>query len=280
MSSVALALAAAIGWGLADFLGGRTSREVAALVVLAASQGVGFAIAVLAATVAGLEAPDATDLAFAAVSGVTLTLGLATLYRAMAVGAMSVAAPIAGTGAVIPVAIGLAGGDDPSTLQLAGICAALAGVALCSYSGSGAQGRSAGLATGVGLALLAALGGGLTATALAAASSAGVLWVLLIQRGTVFAIASILVIGREQPAMLPRDVVPVVLAMGVLDLVATGLFTAATVHSELSLVAAVGALYPVATVLLAMTLLSERLAVHQTIGVVAAFGGVAAIAGG
>jgi drug/metabolite transporter (DMT)-like permease len=277
---VALALAAAIGWGLADFFGGRTSREVAALVVLAASQGVGFAIAVLAAIVGGLEAPEASDLAFAALSGLTLTLGLATLYRAMAVGAMSVAAPIAGTGAVIPVAVGLAGGDDPSALQLLGIAAALAGVALCSYSQSGDSGRSAGLATGVGLALLAAIGGGLTATALAAASSAGVLWVLLIQRGTVFAIASTLVVGRERSPTLPGDLLPIVFAMGVLDLAATGLFTAATVNGELSLVAVVGALYPVVTVMLAMTLLSERLAVHQAIGVVAAFGGVAAIAGG
>ena len=217
MSSVALALAAAIGWGLADFFGGRTSREVAALVVLAASQGVGFAIVVLTAAVGGLAAPEASDLAFAALSGLTLTLGLATLYRAMAVGAMSIAAPIAGAGAVIPVAVGLAAGDDPSAVQLLGIATALVGVALCSYTQAGDPGRSAGLATGVGLALLAAIGGGLTATLLAAASSAGVLWVLLVQRGTVFAMASALVIGRGGRPTLPHDVVAIILAIGVLN---------------------------------------------------------------
>ena len=280
MSAIALALGAAVGWGLADFFGGRTSREVAALVVLAASQGVGFGIAVLAALAGGLDSPQASDVLYAAISGLTLTLGLATLYGAMAIGAMSIAAPIAATGAVIPVMVGLAGGDDPSALQFAGIVAALGGVALCSYTRDTTPGGRPGLAAGVGLALLAALGGGLTATALAAASSAGVVWVLLVQRATVFVTASLLVLRLQESPALPRRFLPVVVAMGVLDLAATGLFTAAATKGELSLVAVVGALYPVVTVLLAFVVLSERLVAYQAFGVVAALAGVAAIAGG
>jgi drug/metabolite transporter (DMT)-like permease len=279
LSAIALALGAALGWGVADFFGGRTSREVAALAVLAISQGVGFAIAVLAALTTGLDDPQGGDLVFAALSGLSLTLGLGALYRAMAIGAMSIAAPIAATGAVIPVFVGLASGDNPSGLQLAGIAAALAGVALCSYTRE-PGGRSTALAAGVGLALLAALGGGLTATALSAASSAGVVWVLLVQRATVFAAASALALRLDGTASVPRRLLPVVVAIGLLDLAATGLFTAAAAEGELSLVAVVGSLYPVVTVFLAFAVLSERLLAYQGLGVTAALAGVAAIAAG
>jgi drug/metabolite transporter (DMT)-like permease len=279
LNAIVLALGAAVGWGVADFFGGKTSREVSALAVLGTSQGVGFSIAVLAALTTGLDSVNASDLLYAALSGLSLTLGLGALYRAMAVGAMAIAAPIAATGAVIPVVVGLASGDRVSALQLAGIVAALGGVAVCSYTRE-LGGRRAGMAVGAGLALLAALGGGLTATALAAASSAGVLWVLLVQRATVFAAASALALRLEGRVTVPRRLAPVVVAIGVLDLAATGLFTAAAARGDLSLVAVVGALYPVVTVLLAFVVLSERLVAYQVFGVTAAFAGVAAIAGG
>ncbi len=274
-----LALGAALGWGTADFFGGKTSRQVAALAVLAVSQGVGFGIAVLAALAGGLDSPETADLGYACLSGLALTLGLATLYRAMAVGAMAIAAPIAATGAVIPVAFGLASGDDPSALQLVGVFAALGGVSVCAYTRE-VDGRGAGLATGVGLALLAALGGGLTATTLAAASSSGVVWVLLVQRATVFACASALALRLDGTAAVPRRLLPAVVTIGVLDLAATGLFTAAAAKGDLSLVAVVGALYPVVTVLLAFLVLAERLLPYQIIGVIGALSGVAAIASG
>ncbi|HYP49079.1 MAG TPA: hypothetical protein VEQ61_10620, partial [Thermoleophilaceae bacterium] len=87
MSAIALALGAAVGWGVADFFGGKTRRQAAALAVLGTSQGVGFGIAVLAALTTGLGDPEPGDLLFAALSGLALTVGLGALYRAMAVGA-------------------------------------------------------------------------------------------------------------------------------------------------------------------------------------------------
>jgi drug/metabolite transporter (DMT)-like permease len=279
LSAIALALGAAIGWGVADFFAGKTSREISALAVLATSQAVGFTIAALAAIATGLDTPETGDLIYAALSGLALPLGLGALYGAMAVGAMAVAAPIAAAGAVIPVFVGLASGDSPSGVQLAGVALALAGVTACAYTRN-PSGRRAGIAAGVGLALLAALGGGLTSTALAAASSAGVVWVLLVQRAIVFAAASVLALRMGASARVPRRLAPVVVAIGVLDLAATGLFTAAAAAGELSLVAVVGSLYPVVTVLLAFVVLSERLWTYQLVGAGAAFAGAAAIAGG
>jgi drug/metabolite transporter (DMT)-like permease len=252
-----------------------------ALVVLGASQLLGAAMVAVAALMWGLGKPEGFDLLYAAGAGVALTLGLGALYRAMAVGEMSIAAPIAATGVAIPVAIGIIGGDRPSMLQMAGLAAAALGIVLCAAQGRVAtKSRSAPLTAGVGLALLAALGGGLTQTSLAAASSAGVLWVLLIQRTTVGSLAFGGVLLTRRSPELTLHTVSAIAAIGSLDLIATGLFTAATLHGALSLVAVVGSLYPVVTTVLAMVVLSERLATHQTLGAVCALAGVVAISSG
>ena len=51
-------------------------------------------------------------------------------------------------------------------------------------------------------------------------------------------------------------------------------------RGELSVVAVVGSLYPVATVLLARAILGERLRTAQTVGVLAALVGVALVSAG
>jgi drug/metabolite transporter (DMT)-like permease len=280
MAGIVLALGAAFGWGIADYLGGSASRRVATIVVLTVSQAIGLALAVTAAVTVGLGDPVGADLLYAAGAGVALSLGLGALYRAMAIGAMAIASPIAATGTVIPVAVGLAAGDRPSGVQVGGAAAAMVGVALCAWS-PGPSGLTGGyVARGVGLAVLAAIGGGLTATALSAASSAGVIWVLLVQRATVVGVGLAILIRAGAAERPPRSAMPAIAAIGVLDLVATGLFTLAAAHGPLSLVAVVGALYPVVTVALAYVVLSERLAAHQAAGALAAMAGVAAIAGG
>ena len=259
MTAVALALGASLGWGIADFTAGITSRRTSALVVLWSSQWIGLALAALAALAVGLSEPTGVDLLYAAGAGVTLTVALGALYRAMAVGAMAIAAPIAATGVAIPVVVGLAGGDTLSVVQGLGVAAALVGVILCSREPQDKRAAGGPIAAGVGLALLAAIAGGLTQVCLAGASSAGVLWVLLVQRAIVGALALTAVAiagGSPRPA---RELLPAIATIGVIDLIATGLFTAATIHGEISVVAVVGSLYPIVTVLLAFAVLSERL---------------------
>jgi drug/metabolite transporter (DMT)-like permease len=280
LTGILLALGAALGWGSADFIAGRTSREIPALVVLWASQWIGLAAVLVAALVVGLDEPVGHDLLYAAIAGAGLVLGLGALYRAMAVGSMAVAAPIAATSVVIPVAFGLASGDDPSTIQAAGLLAAIGGVVLCSHDPEADVKREGRLAAGVGLALLAALGGGITSTALAEASSSGVLWVLLVQRATVGGIALVIVLAQRRSPRPPRNAAAAIVTIGLIDVIATGLYTASTIDGELSLVAVVAALYPVVTVMLAFLVLHERIARHQAIGAFTALAGVALIASG
>src|SRR4051795_2576572 len=170
MQSIVLALGASLSWGLADFFGPLQGRKLGVLRALVYVQLGGLlGIAVIVAVRAKGPADAAALLAIpAAISG---TLGLFAYYRGIAVGAISIVAPIAGISAVVPVIVGIASGESPSPWQLAGIVCALAGVFLAAR-----EPRSSGqtrLAAGVGLALLAAIGFGGYFPFLDAARNAG-----------------------------------------------------------------------------------------------------------
>jgi drug/metabolite transporter (DMT)-like permease len=137
--AVALALIASLCWGVADFMGGSLSRRHPLVVVVLVSQAVGLAGVVVAAAVrsGGYDTGAALPGVLAGLAGV---VAVSSFYRSMTLGAISVAAPILATSAVVPVVVGLATGERPSAVQLAGIGAALAGVALVSREPSAGGG--------------------------------------------------------------------------------------------------------------------------------------------
>jgi drug/metabolite transporter (DMT)-like permease len=276
---VALGLAASISWGIADFLGGLKTRQLNVLVVLVISQGVGALLLAVVVALRGEGPPELHYLIYGALAGLCGLAGLAAFYRGMAVGAMAVVAPIAATGAAIPVTVGIASGDRPGALQLAGLVLALAGVVLASREAP-EPGANAKLAAGTGLALVAALGFGGFFVGLDAASDGDVLWALLAARSVdvvlLLALALVLRPGRE---LSPRDLRDIA-TIGLFDLAANALFAFASEEGLVSLVAVLASLYPVVTIFLARMILRERIQSAQRIGVVLALSGVAAIAAG
>src|SRR5436853_1362323 len=124
MAAIGLALGASLTWGFADFFGPLKGRALGALRTLFYVQLGGLAGIALIVAVRGKGPADAGALLAipAALSG---TLGLYAYYRGMAVGAMSIVAPIAGISAIVPVVVGIASGDRPSVWQFAGIACAL-----------------------------------------------------------------------------------------------------------------------------------------------------------
>lgn len=276
MTAVALALAVSALWGVGDFLGGLSSRRLPALTVLAAAELVGcLAVAAFVAATRA-SAPSATAFAFAALAGIGGVVGLGGLYRGMAVGAMGVVAPISAASAVIPVVVGLARGERPSSLQLAGILLTLLGVVLVSREESA---LGAGVAAGVGLALVAATGFGLYFVFLDAASDEGAAWAVLVARGTATVLAFVAAFARSawRP---PARALPTLAAIGLFDASSNVLLAVALNEGLVSVVSVLSSLYPVVTVLLAMSLLGERMGRVQAIGVAVALGGVALIAAG
>jgi drug/metabolite transporter (DMT)-like permease len=159
--AIGLALVASLSWGAADFVGGIKSRALPLLTVIGMSQLAGLTVIALIVAARGVGPPGGDYWVYAALSAVGGLGGLFAFYRGLAIGAMSVVAPVASLSAAIPVVFGLARGERPSALQAAGMVVAIAGVALAARE-EGPEGAPNGtrVASGVGLALVAALGFG------------------------------------------------------------------------------------------------------------------------
>jgi drug/metabolite transporter (DMT)-like permease len=201
---------------------------------------------------------------------------VAALYRGLAVGTMSIVAPIAATAPVVPVVAAVALGELPSALQGAGILLAVAGVAIISYSGSERSG-SGDAGPSVVFGVLTALGFGGFLVAMDAASEGGVPWALLTARVvSVSAFAAVFVI-RRRPLGVRASELPVLALIGSLIVVADGLYAVASTEGLLSVVAVLSSLYPVVTIALARVYLNERVEGLQQVGVAVALGGVVVI---
>lgn len=271
-----LALGASLSWGVGDFLAGLASRRLALLTVLVVSQAAGLASIAVVVAARGEGAPAARYLGYAAFAGIAGAVGIAALYRGLAVGSMSVVAPISATAAVVPVVAGLLTGERPSAVQGAGIGLALVGVVLASRD-AGTAGRRRGVATGVGLALVAALSFGFLLVGLGAASEGDAIWATLAMRTTSFGLfAGTALVLRPGMALGGRDL-PALLAVGLLDTAGNALFALASTESLLSVAAVLAQIYPVVTVILARVVLGERIARSQQAGVSGALVGVTLI---
>jgi drug/metabolite transporter (DMT)-like permease len=277
--AIALGLAASASWGIADFLGGLKSRTLELLTVLVFSQGVGFVLVAAILAARAESAPDGTHVLYACLSGVAGVVGLASFYRGLAVGAMTVVAPIAGMAAVLPVAVGVISGERPAAIQAIGIVVAIAGVVLASREAPEEGGQSR-VAAGAGLALLSAVGFGSFFVAMDAASEAGVVWASFFNRLTSLGILLAAVLALRPKLAVGVSDARVLVLIGVMDISANGLFAAASTEGLVSLVAVLASLYPVVTILLARLVLGEQVRRLQRAGVLAVLAGVALISAG
>jgi drug/metabolite transporter (DMT)-like permease len=276
LGAVLLALGASAAWGLSDFFGGLVSRNRPAVVVLSVAQATALVpLTVLVLAIAG--APPAGVWVPGAIAGVGSGLGVLALYRALAIGPMSVVAPLFSLGAVVPVAVGVASGDRPSALQAAGIAAAVAGCFLAARSSDGGPVRSAGIVA----ALLAALGIGIGIAGLDAAADQDPLWGLEVARVAGFVAVGAVAVAVSGRA-LPRLVRPVwpLPAIGLVDVTANVCLAYASTLGLISVVSVLSSIYPIVTVLLARLVLHERMSAVQAGGVGLAFAGVALLVAG
>lgn len=271
-----LALLAALFLGVADFLGGALSRRVAQISVLVLSQLVA-TIAVVPRILAEPIGPDALPAyGWGAVSGIGAAVGVAALYRALAIGTMGVVAPIAALSVLVPVGAGIVGGDTAGPLLITGMIVAVVGTVLA--SGPEVRGAGRGGVRPIVLALVAALGFGVNNLAVAWGSAhdvsatllANVLATLLVY---LIAVAAL----RVVPRAAGRNLVGII-AIGVLGFLANLCFAVASTSGMLSVVAVCASVFPAVTVVLGWWLLKERLARIQLIGIVLVLSGVAVVA--
>jgi drug/metabolite transporter (DMT)-like permease len=275
VAAVVLALASSLSWGMSDFLGGLQSRRRPLLTVIFLTQTAGFAAVLLTLAVRGEGPPGGAGwIGWAALASVAGVTGLSAFYRGLATGAMGVVAPISSAAAVVPLVVGLATGERPNALQAAGIALAIVGVVMASREEGGAS------ATGAGLAIVAALGFGGFFVGIAEASKADVLWALGVSRAFSFTFLACAVLAMRPGMPGTGRGYADLAAIGVLDTTANLLFALATTEGLVSVVAVLGSLYPIVTVLLARFVLHERLRALQRVGAVGALAGAALISAG
>ena len=278
MLSMVLALGSALCWGVSDYLGGLKSRSLALLSVLLVSQFTGVLVLSMIVIVMGGEAPEGDRLLFAAGAGLGEVLGVAALYRGLAVGSMTIVAPVASIAPVVPLLAGFALGEVPAPLQLAGLLFIIFGLVLTSRK-PGAATLSGGASLGPSLFYggVSALGFGVFFVLMDSASEGGVPWALFVARLTaVGVLAAALVFTRSRIVLRSGDL-PVTSLIGLLILGADVMYATATGIGLLGVVAVLGALHTVVTIFLARVFLNERIGRMQRFGVVACICGVLAV---
>lgn len=276
LAAVVFGLTSAASWGAGDFSGGLASRRAPLQAVLAWGQTAGVASIVAVALVAREPLAFSTSLLWASAAGAAGALGLAALYRGLAVGRMGVVAPVSAVlSAAIPVLAGAVVEGVPPWPKLVGFGVALAGIWLVAASEApGSSGQS-----GLALALLAGAGFGGFLLLMRVAGEGGTFWPLAAARGTSAVLSTIALATSPVAKVPPRAAWPLVLLSGLLDAGGNAFFVLASQAGRLDVAAVLSSLYPASTVLLAAVFLRERLTRPQGAGVGAVLVAILLIAG-
>ena len=273
---VILALLSSLVWGLSDFLGGTLSKKRKAVAVIGGSQSFGLIFVSLLAIAFQTWTWNQSVWINGAIAGAMGLLGLVCFYTALATGQMGIVAPISSLSAVVPVTIGLVQGEQPSTMQLAGIVLALIGVILA--SGPELNGKVD--PRPVLLALFAAVTFGFCVYFMAIGARINPTMTVTAMRAIqVSIVIALLLVIRNLGGLVKRDI-PMLATIGASDAGANVLYTFAASLGLLSVVSVLGSLYPIVTVLLAWWIHKERLMRVQYIGIAITFSGVALLAMG
>lgn len=280
-----LALVSAVAYGAADFLGGLATRRSTTVGAVVVSQAAGLAILLLVLPFLPPTHMSAADVAWGVAAGLTGSVGVGLLYHGLAVGPMSVVAPVTAVCAVmVPVAAGLAFGERLSTMAATGIGLAMLAVALMGYDTRHEDGTRGVMALvrsrGFRVAVLSGVAIGGFLVALERTSAGAGMWPLAVSRSTSTLLFGAFALVAGRPATVPRRALALALACGGLDMMANALYLVAVRLGQLSLVATLASLYPASTVLLARLVLGERLSGAQLTGVVCAIMAVVLIVRG
>lgn len=270
--AVALALISSVLWGTSDFIGGTVSRRLPSSTVLLWSSFAALPFIAIVTLVTGNLQLSGTTIGWGIVAGISCSLGIVALYRALATGVMGVVAPIASTSVLVPVVVGFARGEGPGPVRTIGIALAILGVILA--GGPHLRLFRSGGHRPILLALVAAVGIGISLVAVANGSGDNALSTLLVMRIVYPVLLIVVVIVSGSPRAAGRGNIVPAAAAGIGDALAVTLYGVATRSGALPVVAALSSLFPVTTLVLARQFDHERLEREQAIGVALALLGV------
>ena len=285
---IVFALAAAVLYGSADFLGGAASRHSRALSVAAVSVPVGALVMLAAAVLSGAQSP-AAGLGWAIAAGVFGAIGLIVFYTGLAAGPMSVVAPVSAlVSTVLPVGVAVASGEHLGVLVYIGAAVCLMATVLVSLE-RGTPARTPANAAGTrflgdqpalrGLVYGIVCGAmfGIFFVCLRNAGSSGVFWPVCTARmANAAVVIAVAVLARARPVGpgAGSRVLAATIGSGVLDASANLCYVLATRAGLFGIAAVLTSLYPGITVLLARVVLRERMHAVQRLGLLLAGVGI------
>ncbi len=272
-------MVSAIVYGISDYSGGRISRRFAPVAVTLVAEVSLLLLLLVLIPLIERNAPTERAMLWGMFGGLAGSLALIGLYATLSRGNMTVVAPVTGVvSALVPVAVGFASGERPDAIAVIGIGAAIVAVALIGgllgVAGQHVETRTVWMAIGVGS------GFGMMFVAYAHAGHDAGLWPLLFSRFTGLPLVCAAFLWqrrRSGPIEVARPLFISATLVGLLVCLANGTYLVAARHGLLSVVAAVGAMYPASTIVLASTLDGERASRSQLAGMVVAAGAVVAI---
>ena len=276
------ALLSAAAYGAADFLGGMAAKRSTTVAAVIVSQAAGLLLLGVVLPLLPHASVSNADIAWGATAGLTGGGGVALLYRALAIGPMSVVAPVTAVcAAAIPVAAGITFGERLTMPAAAGI--ALAAIAIV-LIGQEKRTREAeeqhASAQGLRVAIAAGIAVGLFFVCLERTSAASGLWPLVPARVVSVGLFTSIALATARPVLVQPSVMIVAIAGGALDMLANALYLIAVQQGQLSIVATLASLYPASTIVLARIVLDERWSRPQAVGVTLAIVATALIVGG
>lgn len=273
MLAVFYGLLSAFGWGAADFTGGLASRSSKPYQVLFLAEAAGLVPLLALALLLREPLPGSSVWLWSASASVVGTVGLLFLYRALAEGHMTIAAPVSALlAAVVPVMVGGLLEGLPGRLTVLGFLLALISIWIISQNGERRNIRL-NLQT-LQLPFAAGLFFGFYFVMIHQATREAFFWPLVSARLAGTVVMSIYAFVVRGPALPARSIWPLVALGGVLDVTGNAFYVLASRLGRLDVSAVLGSLYPASTVLLAWILLKERLTPRQWIGILLALAAI------
>jgi drug/metabolite transporter (DMT)-like permease len=262
--TVVFGLGAALAWGSGDFAGGIATQRSHVYSVVFTSHLIGLGLAVGLALLLDEPIPPAWSLMAGGLAGIAGAIGVAALYRGLARGPMGIVAPVAAVvTAAGPVVLGSIVEGIAAGRQLLGFGLAFVGVWLISRTGDGGPFRVADLV----LPVIAGVGFSLYLIFIDQASEAATLWPLVAVRiASLVFVLIVTLLARKQPFAAARHL-PLIALVGFSDVTGNALYALAAQVGRLDVAAVLSSLYPAATVLLAWSVLRERVTCWQGVGI-------------
>jgi drug/metabolite transporter (DMT)-like permease len=263
-----LAGLASVAFGVGDFIGGMATRRAPAVSIVLFSQYVGGTGILIAASVTGGPGAAGAGFGWGVAAGLAGAVGVVVLYHALATTRMSVTAPVTAVfGTASPVIFGIVTGERPSSLAWWGVVLGLMSIVLIARTPSDPASDLRGGGWSIVYGALAGLGFGLFGILISRTGSGSGLWPLVGARASSILLLVIVALVMGRPLVTPHGRGQAAWAGG-LDMLANVMYLMAVRQELLSLITVVMAMYPVATVGLARTILGEKIQRSQLLGLV------------